>query len=109
MKAYYDGLPWSGRVRTRLGFGFGLSIADPVPYEEVASQTARGRSTSRVLNYLDLSIDISLGDLIGRPALKDTFIGVAVAQRSGIFASSRLLGLVNGGSNFIVATVGTAF
>src|ERR1019366_2043450 len=65
MKAYYYGFPWSHRVRTRLGFGVGLSYAERVPFVELRDQVARGRSSSRLLNYLDPSIDVSLGDLVG--------------------------------------------
>lgn len=101
MKAYYYGFPWSERVRTRLGFGAGLSYANRVPYVELRDQVARGRSSSRLLNYLDPSIDISLGDLIGVKALRETYLGLGVAHRSGIFGTSRLLGNVNGGSNYI--------
>ena len=57
--------------------------------------------TSKLLNYLDPSIDVSLGDLINSHALKDTFIGVGVSHRSGIFGASRILGGVNGGSNYM--------
>lgn len=109
MKAYYDGFPWSDRVRTRLGFGTGLSLAQHVPYTEVESQARRDRPTSRLLNYLDPSIDFSLGDAIGSRALKDTFIGVGVSHRSGIFGSSRLLGNVNGGSNYLYTYVESIF
>lgn len=35
MWAYYRGFPWSDRVLTRFGYGWDLSIADPVPYAEV--------------------------------------------------------------------------
>lgn len=108
MKAYYHGFPWSHRVKTRLGWGLGFSIAAPVPYEEVRSQAARDRPTSRVLNYLDPSLDFSLGDLIGNPKLRHTFVGLGVSHRSGIFAWSRLLGNVNGGSNYIYAYLETA-
>ena len=101
MKAYYYGFPWSSRVNTRLGLGVGLSMAQRVPYEEVSSQAGRGRGTSRLLNYLDPSIDFSVGDLIGSRALKNTYLGVGVSHRSGIFGASRLLGNVNGGSNYI--------
>ncbi|MES2955624.1 MAG: MipA/OmpV family protein, partial [Pseudomonadota bacterium] len=59
------------------------------------------------LNYLDPSIDFSLGDLIGRPGLKDTYLGFGVSHRSGIFGSSRLLGNVNGGSNYIYTYIET--
>jgi outer membrane protein len=61
----------------------------------------RGRQTSRLLNYLDPSIDVSLGDLVGSRALKNTYLGFGVSHRSGIFGASRLLGNVNGGSNYI--------
>lgn len=107
MKAYYSGFPWSGRVKTRLGWGFGVSLAQRAPYEETSSQAARGRPTSRLLTYIDPTIDVSLGDLINSHALKDTFIGFGVSHRSGIFASSRLLGNVNGGSNYIYTYIET--
>ena len=99
MKASYSGFPWSNRVKTRLGLGVGLSAAQRVPYVEVSSQA--GKTTSRLLNYLDPTLDISLGDLIGSRALKNTYLGLGVSHRSGIFGSSRLLGNVNGGSNYI--------
>lgn len=101
MKAYYYGFPWSERVRTRLGFGVGVSYAERVPYVEMRDQLARGRSTSRLLNYLDPSVDVSLGDLIGVKSMRETYLGLGVSHRSGIFGTSRLLGNVNGGSNYI--------
>ncbi|WP_372825914.1 MipA/OmpV family protein [Polaromonas sp.] len=101
MKAYYYGFPWSERVKTRLGLGIGVSLAQRVPYTESSSQAARGRQTSRLLTYLDPSIDFSVGDLVGSRALKDTYLGFGVSHRSGIFGASRLLGNVNGGSNYI--------
>lgn len=103
MKAYYYGFPWSARVRTRLGFGAGVSVARHVPYAEASSLT----TTSRVLNYLDPTIDVSLGDLIGSRALKDTYLGFGVSHRSGIFGSSSLLGNVNGGSNYLYTYIET--
>ncbi|HEU5296503.1 MAG TPA: MipA/OmpV family protein [Burkholderiaceae bacterium] len=101
VKGVFRGFPWSDRVLTRIGFGWGLSISDPVPYAEVAEQASRGRLTSRLLNYVEPSIDISIGDVIGKPEWKQTFIGLSVTHRSGIFGTSRLLGNVNGGSNYV--------
>lgn len=101
MKGYYYGFPWSGRVRTRLGFGAGISHAERVPFVELRDQIARGRSSSRLLNYLDPSIDVSVGDLIGVKSMRETYAGIGVSHRSGIFGTSRLLGNVNGGSNYI--------
>jgi len=105
MKAYYYGFPWSDKVRTRLGFGAGVSYAQRVPYVEARDLLRRGDNTSRVLNYLDPTIDVSVGDLIGSRALKETYFGVGASHRSGIFGSSRLLGNVNGGSNYLYTYV----
>jgi outer membrane protein len=101
MKAYFYGFPWSDHVRTRLGFGVGLSYAQEVPFVEQRSQAERGRTTSKLLNYLDPSIDISLGDMVGSKRYANTFFGFGVSHRSGIFGSSELFGNVDGGSNYI--------
>ena len=105
MKAYYYGFPWSERVRTRLGFGVGVSYAQRVPFVETRDLVGRGENTSRVLNYLDPTIDVSVGDLIGARSLKETYWGFGVSHRSGAFGASRLLGNVNGGSNYIYTYV----
>jgi outer membrane protein len=105
MKAYYYGFPWSHRVRTRLGFGVGLSYALRIPYVEARDQLARGRNTSKLLNYLDPSVDVNVGDVIGATRLRDTWFGLGVTHRSGIFGTSRMLGNVNGGSNYIYSYV----
>ena len=101
MKAYYYGFPWRHRIKTRLGFGVGLSLAQRVPFVEARDLARRERNSSRLLNYLDPSIDFSVGDLIGATSLKNTYLGVGVSHRSGIFGSSEFLGNVNGGSNYL--------
>lgn len=107
MKGFFYGFPWSDRVNTRIGMGAGISYSNHVPSPEVVSQARRERPTSKLLNYLDPSIDISLGDLFGNKDWKQTYFGLGISHRSGIFASSRLLGSVNGGSNYIYAYVET--
>ncbi|OIQ92510.1 outer membrane protein OmpV precursor [mine drainage metagenome] len=101
IKAYYYGFPWSRYVRTRLGMGAGFSLAQRVPYVEERDQARRGRNTSKLLNYLDPSIDISVGDLIGARSLKETYFGVGASHRSGIFGAARMFGNINGGSNYL--------
>lgn len=101
VKGYFYGFPWGERVRTRLGFGAGVSYAERVPYVEMRDQTARGRNSSRLLSYLDPSIDVSVGDLIGVHSMREAYFGLGVSHRSGVFGSSRLFGNVNGGSNYI--------
>ncbi|MCC8362961.1 MipA/OmpV family protein [Lysobacter sp. A6] len=109
MKAFYYGFPWSHRVNTRLGFGIGVSYAERVPYTEVTAQARRGENTSKLLNYLEPSVDVSIGDLFGNKRWHDVYFGFAVSHRSGIFASSQLLGTVDGGSNYIYAYIEAAF
>ena len=100
IKVYYYGFPWSSRVRTRLGMGAGVSLAQRVPLVEEQAQASRGRSTSKLLNYLDPSIDVSVGDVIGSRNLRETYVGVGISHRSGIFGASQILGNINGGSNY---------
>lgn len=100
-KPYWYGLPWRDRVKTRLGLGTGLSYAGRVPYIEARDQARRGERTNKLITYLDPTIDFSLGDLVGSRALKNTYLGLGVSHRSGIFGLSRLLGNVDGGSNYI--------
>ncbi|MHB1199112.1 MAG: MipA/OmpV family protein [Polaromonas sp.] len=109
MKAFYFGFPWSDRVKTRLGLGAGISLAQRVPYIEASSQAASGELGSRLLQYLDPTLDVSLGDILGSRALKETYIGFGVSHRSGIFGASRLLGNVSGGSNYIYSYIESAF
>jgi outer membrane protein len=96
-------------LRTRIGFGIGLSWASRVPYVEQRDQTAKGQNTSKLLSYLDPSIEINTGDLFRAKRLEDTWLGVGVSHRSGAFGSSQLLGNVDGGSNYIYASIETAF
>lgn len=105
MKAYYYGFPWSEKVKTRIGFGAGVSFAERVSYLEASEQAKKGRTTSRVLNYLDPTIDFSLGDLLSSRKLRETYLGVGVSHRSGFFGSSRMLGNVDGGSNYVYTYV----
>ena len=105
MKAFYYGFPWDEHVRTRLGFGFGLSYAFSIPYVEARDQAERGRVTSKLLVYLDPTIDVNVGDIFGARALRSTYFGVGASHRSGIFGSSQLLGNVDGGSNYIYTYV----
>jgi outer membrane protein len=104
-KSYWYGFPWRDRVKTRIGIGSGLSYAERVPTIEARDQARRGENTHKLITYLDPTIDFSLGDLIGSRRLRNTFVGLGVSHRSGIFGLSRLLGNVDGGSNYIYTYV----
>ena len=109
VKTYYYGLPWSSALRTRIGLGLGLSYAQRIPQMEQRDLAERGRNTSKILNTFDPTLDVSVGDLLSIRSLRETYVGVGVSHRSGIFGSSQLLGNVYGGSNYIYAYLETTF
>jgi outer membrane protein len=109
-KPIYSFGPWfDGRFQPRIGFGAGISYASRIPFTEQRDQAIRGRDTSKLLLYLDPTIDLSVGRLFGVRELRETFVGLGVSHRSGIFGASRLFNSVNGGSNYIYTFVETAF
>jgi len=108
-KAYFYGFPWDSVVRTRLGMGSGLSYTEHITQMELHDQGRRGRGNWKLLNYLDPSIDVRLGDIVRSPRLRETYVGLGVSHRSGAFGRSQLLGNVNGGSNYIYLSLETTF
>lgn len=100
-KAYYYGFPWNRWLRTRIGMGAGLSYSEHITEMEVRDQGRRGRGTWKLLNYLDPSIDFGIA--------RDTYLGIGVSHRSGVFGRSQTFGNVNGGSNYIYVSIETAF
>ena len=101
VKAFFYGFPWSHRVKTRIGLGFGFSVAGKIPFSEAEDAREEGQSSPNLLSYMDPTIDFSVGDILGSKKLADTFFGVGVSHRSGIFGSSQLLGNAYSGSNYI--------
>jgi outer membrane protein len=81
--------------------GVGISYAHGTSMLERRDAERDGKKVSRLLNYLDPTIDVSVGDLVGAHSLRKVFAGIGVSHRSGIFGTSQLLGNVNGGSNYI--------
>jgi outer membrane protein len=100
-KAYFYGFPWDEHLRTRLGFGSGLSYAENIPLMEQRDQAKHGRGTWKLLNYLDPSIDFGIA--------RDVYIGLGVSHRSGAFGKAQFFGNINGGSNYIYVSLETTF
>ena len=106
---YYFG-PWLGsRLAPRLGLAAGISYASRIPFMEQRDQALRGRDTSKLLLYLDPTVDLSVGRLFGVRELRETYFGVGASHRSGMFGSARLFNSVDGGSNYIYAFIESAF
>jgi len=108
-KINWYGFPWRDRLRTRLGYGTGISYAGRIPFTEQRDQALRNRGTSKLLLHADPTVDFSVGDLLRVPSLRETYLGLGVSHRSGVFGSGLLFKSVDGGSNYIYAFVETAF
>ncbi len=101
IKVYWNIDLFGNRARIALGEGLSYTFGYLEPeYDEAVMDED---NHSRYLNYLDFSIDLDFGKLIGVKSLYNTYIGWAVKHRSGIF------GLVNnvkeGGANYNVAYI----
>jgi outer membrane protein len=97
IKAYYT-FPWS--VRWRLGVAEGLSYVSDITYIERIEMEEKGYRPSELMNALDFSIDINLGDIFNINTLSDTWLGYSIHHRSSIFESASQFGRIKGGSNY---------
>lgn len=97
-KAYYT-IPLP--IRIRLGAAEGLSYINEVSWIESTDIEEDGNvADSNLLNYLDFSVGINLGDLFFTKSMDDVWLGYNIHHRSGIFSKSAQFGRVSGGSNY---------
>jgi outer membrane protein len=94
-------VPWSEQLAFRYGFGLGFSYAQQVPIAEQLKQESKGENTNRFLNYLEFMVDFPVDRFIKYKWTKNCFLGMTIAHRSGIFATSDILGSVAGGSDWV--------
>ncbi|MDO6543950.1 MipA/OmpV family protein [Photobacterium sanguinicancri] len=97
IKAYYT-INWP--VKWRLGVAEGLSYANSVTYIESKELAEKGYETSKLLNYIDLSLDVNIGDLINKRSLDNVWLGYSMHHRSAIFEQASQFGRIKGGSNY---------
>lgn len=99
-KGYF---PWSDKVAFRWGFGIGLSYAQRIPLVEQLKQENKGATSNRLLTYLEWMVDFPIDTVIKSKLVKNCFVGVTVAHRSGFFSWSRINDDVRGGSDYYTA------
>ena len=96
LKLYYH-IPYLHKV-LRFGFGEGVSYTSKYLQCEYLEAQEKEDKNSKILNYIDISLDIDVGRLVGSKTFYGTYVGYALKHRSGIF------GLINnvkkGGSNY---------
>lgn len=89
--------------RIRFGFGEGISYAQEVPYiEQVDASESEEKATARLLNYLDISMDVDIGRLVRVDAMRDLYLGYTIKHRSGV---KGLYSGVHRGSNYVMLTL----
>jgi len=96
LKIYYTvPLP----VRLRLGLADGWSWVSNIPFVENYELREKGYEPNRLLNFLDISVDLNLGDIFGGDTLDRTWFGYGIHHRSAAFGESEQFGYIKGGSN----------
>ena len=97
IKAYFN-VNWP--VKWRFGVAEGLSYIDNISYIEQSEMDRKGYEPSHLLNYLDFSFDVNLGDLFNYKSLDGVWAGYSLHHRSAIFESASQFGRIKGGSNY---------
>ncbi|MFT5234047.1 MAG: outer membrane protein [Candidatus Krumholzibacteriia bacterium] len=87
-------------VRLRLGAAEGVSYVNSIPYVEETQLAKKGYEPSKLLNFLDFSADLNIGDITGGESMKHWWLGYSIHHRSAIFESAQQFGRIKGGSNF---------
>lgn len=94
IKIYWTEFPWDKYVRTRLGVSEGLSYTSNITNLERYNQ--HNEKNSNYLNYIDVTLSFNAKDITRMDNLEDTYIGIGISHRSGIFGT---INGVDGGSN----------
>ncbi len=107
VKAYWKNFPWNRWVRTRIGFGEGISyVYENLDIEIQNTNREDERSDAHLLNYLDLNLAFNLRDITRAESLEDYYAGIGLSHRSGI---NGLINNVGGGSNYLTFFIEAEF
>ncbi|WP_237485525.1 MipA/OmpV family protein [Vibrio hippocampi] len=97
LKAYYT-FTWP--VDFRLGVGNGVSYIDSVTYIEQTEMDEKEKRSNKFMNYIDISLDVSLASLTKSNRLENWWLGYSLHHRSSIFETASQYGRIKGGSNY---------
>ena len=96
-KLYWN-LKWP--IHWRLGGAEGISYAKDVTNLEQRNMDTKGYRESNLMNFIDVSIDLNLGDLFKAESVRNLWFGYSLHHRSSIFETSSAFGRIKGGSNY---------
>lgn len=97
VKAYYN-FTWP--IRWRIGVAEGMSYISNVTYIEANEMVEKEYENSKLMNALDISLDMNLGDLTTIKELDTAWLGYGLHHRSAIFENASQFGRIKGGSNY---------
>lgn len=84
-------------MRWRLGAAEGLSYVSDITYIERIEMERKGYRPSKLFNYLNLTIDVNLGDVFNKKHWQSTWLGYSIHHRSAIFESAAQFGRIKRG------------
>ena len=87
-------------VRLRFGIAEGLSYTSQITYIEGTELEQKDYRPSKLLNYLDFTVDVNIGDIFNANSWRNTWFGYSIHHRSGIFETGSQFGRIKGGSNY---------
>ncbi len=96
-KGYYT-FKWP--TRWRFGFAEGLSYLTHMTYIEQQEMDKNNYRASQLMNYLDVSFDLNLGELFNSRSMQDWWFGYSIHHRSALYETSSMFGNIKGGSNY---------
>lgn len=97
IKGYYT---FGQSLRARLGIAEGVSFINDVTYIESSELFQKGYRTSQMMNFIDVSFDLNIGDVFDMEQLRSFWVGYSIHHRSSIFETAQQFGRIKGGSNY---------
>ncbi|BDU37002.1 MipA/OmpV family protein [Vibrio nigripulchritudo] len=97
VKAYYT-FEWP--FRWKFGAAEGISYVQNITYIESSELEGKYENMSNLMNYLDISFDFNIGDMVGKPEWDHLWVGYGLHHRSSIFEKASQFGRIKGGSNY---------
>jgi outer membrane protein len=77
-----------------------LNSSSVLLLEEVDLEEKGYENGSQLMNYLDVSLDVNIGDTFNARSLDNLWLGYSLHHRSAVFESSSMFGRMKGGSNY---------
>jgi len=97
MKLYWN---LNRPFKWRIGAAEGVSYVKDVTNIEQRSMDRKGYRGSNVMNFIDISLDVNIGDIFHKPSMEKVWFGYSLHHRSSIFETSSAFGRIKGGSNY---------